>query len=105
MKTNKLFSVLVLGGAMLGLGCREDSVTVDAAAPPLDAAHTLADAAASSDGGAAAEAGSTASDAAATGDVGPMNGGFCPNSIGCDTGPDGRSRERPGFMCCWGTHC
>jgi hypothetical protein len=31
--------------------------------------------------------------------------GFCPNDCCVTDGVTGESRERDGFMCCWGTTC
>lgn len=100
MKHNKLFGVLVLGGAVLGLGCREENVVAQDGGLPMSDAAQAADDAASAD-----DAAPAVGDAGATQDAPLMNGGFCPNDIGCEVGPDGQPRERAGLMCCWGTHC
>jgi len=89
MDHRKLFNVLVLGGAMLGLGCLEEDPP-----PPEDAGAAMSD-----------DAGADV-DASAGGDAGGlMECGFCPNEACCETDASGTSRTRAGMMCCWGTSC
>jgi len=96
----KLFGVLVLGGAMLGLGCGSS------APGPLDAASDDDAVSPAGDGGARADAAAViADDTGSTGDSGLEECGFCPNVECCETGPDGTPRERPGLVCCWSTSC
>ncbi len=102
MDASKLFKVLVIGGAMLGLACEPAAVpdedggdARDAAPTPGDAA--LADAASPEDGGSAVAPGGDAGE--------PIECGLCPNDDCCETAADGTSTTRPGMMCCWGTSC
>lgn len=104
MDHRKLFQVLVVGGALLGASCREEDeerAVVDAGAeadagptPVVDAGGGGGDAGLAGDAGQLPEA-----------DAGLEECGFCPNDVCCETGEDGVSRVRDGFMCCWGTSC
>ena len=87
MHGGKLFNVLVLGGAMLGLGC------VESAPPAEDAGDSPV-----ADSGPGVAPGADAGDEL-------MECGFCPNDVCCDTDAAGESVTRPGMMCCWGTSC
>lgn len=105
MDPSKLFHVLVIGGALLGTGCLEDTPpgpTRDAAAssdagPPLDGGAPL-------DAGAEIDAGTAAPVDAGPG-AEPMECGICPNEACCETDESGESHTRPGLVCCWGTSC
>ncbi len=104
MDHQKLFQVLVIGGALLGAGCTErvpDSS--DSAAPDGGPDTSIADGAAS-DGASPPEDGAVA-DGATTGEGGIEDCGFCPNECCVVDEETGESREREGFMCCWGTSC
>lgn len=93
MDATRLFGVLVLGGAMIGLGCSDD------AAPDPDPPDPAAE-----DGGPpAVDAGGPADAGGAPGEL--IECGFCPNDECCEVDADGNSRTRAGLMCCWGTSC
>lgn len=103
MNISKLFRVLVIGGAMLG--CDEPEVpptdtelVTDAGMGDAMAGDAMRGDAMPTDSG-MSEPDATATDSG--GPAAPMNGGFCPNEIGCDE--DGEPRD--GFECCWGTSC
>lgn len=99
MDPQKLFQVLVVGGALLGVGCTPESMPEpepeEDAAVSLDAGSDPADA-----GEAPADAGATPADAGE-----PMECGFCPNEVCCETDEEGNSSVREGLVCCWGTSC
>jgi len=110
MDQRKLFQVLVIGGALLGVGCEEE-----ASDPPAEHdAGDVADATtpAGDDAGEATADASTHVADAATGDAATaaadagelMNCGFCPNECCVDDGMGGQ-KARDGFECCWGTSC
>lgn len=105
MTTHKLFQVLVVGGALLGAGCREEGGgTPDAGAGgDPDAPPPTGDDAGLSDAALPTDATMTLPDIDGGGD--PVECGFCPNPECCETGADGVPREMPGFVCCWGTSC
>ena len=95
MDQTRLFKVLVLGGAMLGMGCLEEA---PAPPPEDDGGAVIADAAMGTDAAMVIPA----TDAALQGDAGELTEcGFCPNEVCCHT--DGTTRA--GMMCCWGTSC
>jgi hypothetical protein len=117
MDHRKLFHVLVVGGAMLGLGCRDEDRTETSSladggdeAPDAGKADdgTLADASTASDAGGDGDAGSPAEIDAGNGtaDAGPLEEcGFCPNDLCCVDDGTGSLMVRDGFACCWGTSC
>jgi hypothetical protein len=100
MDHQRLFQVLVIGGALLGGGCTEapprggddtgapegDAATPDAMAPMADSSP-----------------GDAAQPDAMPGEL--VECGFCPNDCCVTDEATGESRERAGFMCCWGTSC
>ncbi|MBX3273450.1 MAG: hypothetical protein KF729_24515 [Sandaracinaceae bacterium] len=87
MDTSKLFQVLVVGGAMLGLGCVDSTLASDAGEEPTDAVVAATDAASDVDAGEGTDC------------------GLCPNELCCEAQPDGTRATRPGMVCCWGTSC
>jgi hypothetical protein len=130
MNGKKLFKVLVLGGAPLGLalGCGgqagspqgpDQAVKVAAAdkgivsptdtkLPPwLDAGKpSLPDLAAPQlDGNVSPSADAVAADTGTASDMALTNGGFCPNEVACEKQVDESWKPRPGFFCCWATSC
>ena len=117
MTFQKLFQVLVVGGALLGAGCREEETArADAGsggpdAPPTganDAGPARADAAPPTDATAPADAPVALDDAplALDEDAGELvNCGICPTTECCVPGADGTSVTRAGFECCWGSSC
>ena len=120
MDHRKLFHVLVVGGAMLGLGCRDEdrsetSGLADGGDPAPDGGGTdasaLGDASGAvvaGDGGPGADAGPApgADAGASAADAGPLEEcGFCPTDFCCVDDGEGGVAVRDGFMCCWGTSC
>ena len=110
MTSQKLFQVLVVGGALIGAGCREeedparpDGGIGGADAPPgeTDGGDTVADAPLSTDAMFTLDA---PVDPGVDGGA-LMECGFCPNTECCVTGADGLPATRAGFVCCWGTSC
>lgn len=98
MDPQKLFRVMVVGGALL-VGCREEELA--------DAGGDLGpdSGSADEDVGAAPEDAGVTTDVAATEAGGePINCGICPNTECCVTDASG-AHERDGMMCCWGTSC
>lgn len=91
MDPQKLFRVMVVGGALL-VGCREEDLA--------DAGDDR-----SSDSGAPQDVGAAPDVAAADGGGEPMDCGLCPNTECCVTDGSGVAHEREGMMCCWGTSC
>ena len=108
----RLFKVLVIGGAMLGIGCQQE-----APPPATDAGREVADAAMGEDAaigqdaamGIDAAMGTDAAmgiDAGGTDDGGELElCGICPNTECCVTDEMGTSSTREGMICCWGTSC
>ena len=109
MTSQKLFQVLVVGGALVGAGCREEEPARADAGPggsdggpdETDAGGSVADAALPTDATFTLDVPATPGE-----DGGPlMECGFCPNVECCVTDADGNSVARAGFVCCWGTSC
>lgn len=108
MEYAKLWRVLVIGGAMLGMGCRQE-----AAPPATDAGGELSDAATGTDAATGQDAAAMPGQDAAVGvdaggaDAGdaPVQCGICPNEECCVTDEMGTSSVREGMICCWGTSC
>ncbi|MCA9667772.1 MAG: hypothetical protein KC503_19365 [Myxococcales bacterium] len=115
MRIRKLFGVLVLGGASLGLACGDDAggkPTTDTTGGRADVvlvqkdkgiADTVAkDSSVVVDAKPAADApptpGGDGSLDSASEDA--QNGGFCPNDVACENG-----KLKKGFYCCWSTSC
>lgn len=106
MDAEKLFRVLVIGGAMLSVGCVEEApAPVDGAAPAArDASALVSDAAPMSE--LDARVSPIGVDASSPVDAGePVECGLCPSEECCETDASGNSHERAGLMCCWGTAC
>ena len=109
MTSQKLFQVLVVGGALVGAGCREEEpARVDAGSGDPDAGPGENDA-----GGALTDV-LLPTDATMTLDVPGTPGedggelmecGFCPNLDCCETDAAGNPVTRAGLVCCWGTSC
>jgi hypothetical protein len=114
MDHRKLFQVLVIGGALLGAGCTEapPEGPGDTGAPEGDAARPDA-VTPMADSSPAGDAATPMADSSPAGDAATPDGspgelewcGFCPNDCCVTDGVTGESRERDGFMCCWGTTC
>ncbi len=98
MDSRKLFQLLVVGGALVAGGCREEQSTELSDAATTDAVVIREDA---SDG-AATDAPAALEDAGA---VELINCGICPNTECCETDAAGASHTRDGMECCWGTAC
>lgn len=107
--SQKLFQVLVVGGALVGAGCREeDPARPDGAVGGGDAGPGEADAASGvEDAGLPTDATMTLDVPETPGEDGGalMECGFCPNVECCVTDAAGNPVTRAGFACCWGTSC
>jgi hypothetical protein len=109
MTSQKLFQVLVVGGALVGAGCREEEPARADAGPAgrdggpdeTDAGGTLVDASLPTDATMTLDVPVTPGDDAG----GLTECGFCPNPDCCVPDGAGGSMERPGFVCCWSTSC
>jgi len=103
MDHGKLFKVLVIGGAMLGMGCLEESPS-----PLADSGTALPDASMPSDASVVAPGDDAAIgvDAGGDSDAGELIVcGICPNEECCETDEMGNAATRAGMLCCWGTSC
>jgi hypothetical protein len=120
MDQRKLYQVLVIGGALVGLGCDEESArgaedggqrsettppSTDAGGAEPDAA--LADAAPLADAEAVDGPRGMTDAAPGTADAGGdlEDCGFCPNEWCCVDDGMGGPKARDGFECCWATSC
>ena len=100
MDCRKLFQVLVIGGAMLG--CTESVQTLDSGPTNEGGDSSASDARApAADSTVLAQD----SDASVPTNGDPVDCGFCPNEVCCESDESGSSELRDGFVCCWGTSC
>lgn len=110
MTSHKLFQVLVVGGALVGAGCREEDPgradggrgEPDGGPSDTDAGGTLADAALPTDATMTLD---VPGDPGVDGGGDRVECGFCPNPGCCVPDDDGGMTIRPGFVCCWSTSC